>query len=184
MTSLLPNVRTARPSSLGVYGLLIVLLASSAAGAAEEGGKAQVFDPNDLESLRWLPLAARSPANPLPEAEAEDEAGMKPYTEVVAGADVEFDMVPIPGGKFLLGSPEAEADRSDDEGPQVEVEVEPFWRVSPLTFNSMARFDGSTSSVVTSQGPSGPNVSAHLPFIHWPLRFIWKRRSETSLQMA
>ena len=36
-------------------------------------------------------------------------------------------MLPIPGGKFTLGSPEAEADRKDDEGPQVEVEVEPFY---------------------------------------------------------
>jgi formylglycine-generating enzyme required for sulfatase activity len=41
-------------------------------------------------------------------------------------------MVPIPGGEFLMGSPEGEADRADDEGPQVKVKVEPFW---------MARFE-------------------------------------------
>jgi formylglycine-generating enzyme required for sulfatase activity len=36
-------------------------------------------------------------------------------------------MVPIPGGKFTIGSPDDEADRRDDEGPQVEITVAPFW---------------------------------------------------------
>ncbi|MEA1952623.1 MAG: formylglycine-generating enzyme family protein, partial [Planctomycetota bacterium] len=38
-----------------------------------------------------------------------------------------FDMVPIRGGKFLMGSPDSEEDRKKDEGPQHEVVVEPFW---------------------------------------------------------
>jgi formylglycine-generating enzyme required for sulfatase activity len=36
-------------------------------------------------------------------------------------------MTPIPGGKFLLGSPAGEEGRKEDEGPQIEVEVSPFW---------------------------------------------------------
>ena len=36
-------------------------------------------------------------------------------------------MVPIPGGTFKMGSPASEKDRKDDEGPQVEVKIEPFW---------------------------------------------------------
>ena len=36
-------------------------------------------------------------------------------------------MIPVPGGEFLLGSPAGEADRGDDEGPQVRVRVAPFW---------------------------------------------------------
>ena len=38
-----------------------------------------------------------------------------------------IEMVPIPGGTFLMGSPESEADRNDDEGPQREVKISPFW---------------------------------------------------------
>jgi hypothetical protein len=38
------------------------------------------------------------------------------------------------------------------------------------------------SSVVTSQGPSGPKVGQPLPLAHWPPRSCWKARSETSLQ--
>ena len=52
---------------------------------------------------------------------------MVPYKTVIPGTDIEFEMIPIPAGKFKLGSPADEADRRDDEGPQVEISVEPFW---------------------------------------------------------
>jgi formylglycine-generating enzyme required for sulfatase activity len=52
---------------------------------------------------------------------------MKPYTETIPGSDAKFEMLPIPGGEFLLGSPDTEDDREDDEGPQVKVELDPFW---------------------------------------------------------
>lgn len=58
----------------------------------------------------------------------EIEGGyMIPYTAMIPGTDVSFTMIPIPGGKFTMGSPEDEEDRGDDEGPQFEVTVEPFW---------------------------------------------------------
>lgn len=52
---------------------------------------------------------------------------MVPYTDTIPGTDIEFQMVPVPGGEFLLGSPEDESERNDDEGPQVRIRVEPFW---------------------------------------------------------
>lgn len=52
---------------------------------------------------------------------------MVPYKVEIPGADLSFEMIPIPGGKFKLGSPETEIGRKSDEGPQVEVTVEPFW---------------------------------------------------------
>jgi formylglycine-generating enzyme required for sulfatase activity len=64
---------------------------------------------------------------PLPEATAEAAGGMKPYTERIPGSDASFDMVPIPGGKFVMGSPPGEAGRGADEGPPFEAEIEPFW---------------------------------------------------------
>ena len=56
-----------------------------------------------------------------------DRGFMVPYTRNIPGTKIEFSMEPIPGGKFLLGSPASEADRKDDEGPQIEVTIEPFW---------------------------------------------------------
>ncbi len=56
-----------------------------------------------------------------------DRGYMVPYTTTIPGTDVQYEMVPVPGGKFKLGSPEGEAGRRDDEGPQVEVVLPPFW---------------------------------------------------------
>ena len=36
---------------------------------------------------------------------------MKPYTNNLPGSDVTYEMVPIPGGEFLMGSPETEKER-------------------------------------------------------------------------
>jgi formylglycine-generating enzyme required for sulfatase activity/tetratricopeptide (TPR) repeat protein len=43
------------------------------------------------------------------------------------GEGVELAMVEIPGGTFLMGSPETEAERFDRESPQHEVTVSPFY---------------------------------------------------------
>jgi formylglycine-generating enzyme required for sulfatase activity len=52
---------------------------------------------------------------------------MVPYSATIPGTDVTFEMIPVPGGEFLLGSPESESARSNDEGPQVRVQAPPFW---------------------------------------------------------
>jgi len=68
-------------------------------------------------------------ANPLPVADsvATTEAEMKPYDEIIPGTEVTIRMIPIPGGRFMMGSPESEEGRSEDESPQHEVQVKPFW---------------------------------------------------------
>ena len=67
------------------------------------------------------------PAVAVEGADAGDAASMTTYEEVIPGTDVTFGMVPIPAGTFLFGSPDDEEDRGDDEGPQVEVTIDPFW---------------------------------------------------------
>ena len=49
------------------------------------------------------------------------------YTETIPIANESFEMVLIPEGGFLLGSPTDEPDRKDDEGPQKEVSLDAFW---------------------------------------------------------
>lgn len=56
-----------------------------------------------------------------------DQGFMVPYTVTIPGSDISFEMVPIPGGTFKMGSPDGEEGRGDVEGPQVEVHVEPMW---------------------------------------------------------
>jgi formylglycine-generating enzyme required for sulfatase activity len=54
-------------------------------------------------------------------------ADMKGYTNNIPGTDVAYSMAPIPGGEFLMGSPESQAGRQADEGPQHKVKLAPFW---------------------------------------------------------
>ena len=43
------------------------------------------------------------------------------------GNDIQLDMMSIPGGTFIMGSPKEEEDSRDSERPQHEVTIEPFW---------------------------------------------------------
>ncbi len=69
--------------------------------------------------------ADKAPAAPAAPPPAPTEP--KPYTETIPGTKITFDMVYLPGGKFLMGSPAKDKARGKDEGPQHEVSVKPFW---------------------------------------------------------
>jgi formylglycine-generating enzyme required for sulfatase activity len=119
MTNVLYHARAVQ------WCLLLIAVVSLAAvlGHALAADSPPASDPSLEVAVKWLPKPP--PGNPA--AEAEDQAGMKAYTEKVPGTDVAFQMTPIPGGTFKLGSPAGEKARKDDEGPQVAVKIEPFW---------------------------------------------------------
>jgi len=49
------------------------------------------------------------------------------YTQDIPGSNLKYEMVAIPAGEFLMGSPATEKGRKPDEGPQHKVKIEPFW---------------------------------------------------------
>ena len=49
------------------------------------------------------------------------------YTETIPGTKISFEMIAIPGGTFVMGSPSNEPGRADDEGPAHQVRIAPFW---------------------------------------------------------
>lgn len=49
------------------------------------------------------------------------------YTQKIAGTELKIELVGIPGGEFLMGSPETEKNRLEDEGPVHSVKLDPFW---------------------------------------------------------
>jgi formylglycine-generating enzyme required for sulfatase activity len=59
-------------------------------------------------------------------AQSADTA-FKPYQQNIPGTTINFKMVPIPGGKFTLGSPAADKQAKPDEQPQRTVSISPFW---------------------------------------------------------
>jgi formylglycine-generating enzyme required for sulfatase activity len=68
-------------------------------------------------------IHAKILATPNPASAAE----MKRYTETIPGSKVTFDMLPIPGGTYAMGSPAGEPGHKDDEAPQHKVTISPFW---------------------------------------------------------
>jgi formylglycine-generating enzyme required for sulfatase activity len=52
---------------------------------------------------------------------------LAPYTETIPETQVAFDMVPVAAGTFEMGSPESEAGRQADEGPQHTVKLPAFY---------------------------------------------------------
>lgn len=51
-------------------------------------------------------------------------AVFEPYTQKIPGTPVSFDMAPIPGGTFLMGSNDS---AFPDQNPSHEVQLAPFW---------------------------------------------------------
>ena len=72
--------------------------------------------------LRRMDVACRGSSRTAPTP--------KGYTEIVTsknGEKISFEMVAVPGGTFVMGSPQNEPGHKDDEGPQHEVRVAPFY---------------------------------------------------------
>lgn len=49
------------------------------------------------------------------------------YQQPVPGSSLQFKMVPVKGGSFVMGSGDAEKMRDADEGPQRHVNISSFW---------------------------------------------------------
>jgi formylglycine-generating enzyme required for sulfatase activity len=101
-----------------IFGRSSAVLSLVIAGAAAPAPAEEAVIPFD---------EIKAPAVEVKDAAAKTPEEMKPYTEIVTNGDVTFDMLPVPGGKYLMGSPEDEEGRKEDEGPQHEVEIKPFW---------------------------------------------------------
>lgn len=76
-------------------------------------------------ATRTMGIAATEPAEgPFVKV---DQGFMVPYQQSIPGTELKFKMIPVAGGEYLLGSPPDEVGRKDDEGPQIQVVVDPMW---------------------------------------------------------
>ena len=81
---------------------------------------------NEANKANTLGISKTQPDSG-PFVKLADDAFMVPYSHSVEGTEVSFEMIPIPGGKATIGSPDEQPGRSQDEGPEFTVQVEPFW---------------------------------------------------------
>ncbi len=96
------------------------------------------MNPFPRHPLRWaLVLVPFAGLSLLPNSSEADDASAglpkaetarhKSFAETIPGAQAKFDMIAVPGGTFLMGSPATEKDRGGNEGPRRAVTVRPFW---------------------------------------------------------
>lgn len=101
-----------------------------------------------------------------PFTEATLVTGFDNFTEQIPQTTVSFNMVAIPGGTFLMGSPENEPLRNDDEGPVREVTISPFFMGEiEVTWNEYWSFYRATMAegrispnIVIAHNASGPDA--------------------------
>lgn len=103
------------------------------------------------------------------------EAEMKDYIGTISKTGVNFEMVAIKGGEFLMGSPADEAGRLEDEGPQHRVKISPFWMgkfevtwdmYEPFMVTSVARNkDGSPQDIPENAAPVDIVSSPTNPYV-------------------
>ncbi len=80
-------------------------------------------DPDEVEKLKAL-----LSKHPFPEIRnrVTEQPFQQTHEQSIAGSDV-YELVKIPGGIFMMGSPDNEEGRDDDEGPVHKVDVPDFY---------------------------------------------------------
>ena len=164
-----------------------------------KGGKGVPFTPAEIDRLRlWAEQGADWPEGQvisggggelgdnialvkqirktiLENSPEKSEGEMKAYTGAIAKTGEKYEMVPIQGGEFTMGSPDAEEGRFDDEGPQHKVKIEPFWmgkyevqwtEYEPFMVTSVARNkDGSPEKITDDMAPVDIVSSPTTPYV-------------------
>lgn len=114
------NLCRALTLATGVVAFALTMAAGCANGSAQEAAPSSPSRPSESPGL----VSQKPESGPF----VETKLGfMVPYVARIPGTEVEFEMIPVPGGKFSMGSPAGEEGRMEDEGPTFEVTVNPFW---------------------------------------------------------
>ena len=118
-----PLLAVSPPAAVVTLAVLaVVLVAMPSHGDAPGDAATAPTNPLIVDGKR-LPAPTPPPADAIASSQSE----MKPYEQPIMHTDTTIEMVPIPGGTFVMGSPDDEEGRGDDEGPQHEVKIDPFW---------------------------------------------------------
>ncbi len=100
-----------------------------------------------------------------------------PVQEVDMGDGVKFQMVQVPAGEFLMGSPAGEAMRQEDEGPQHRVRIsKSFWMGRfEVTVAQFTRFVRLTGYRTTAEFAGGAWSIAETLKQEWEKNLNWRK---------
>jgi len=95
------------------------------------------------------------------DSSSNDSNEFEKYTESIGGTDITFTMMPIPQGEFMIGSPEDQAHRNPDEGPQKKIMMEAFYMMeTELTWDLYELFIDTEKSATLAYATDEVKVSA------------------------
>ncbi len=101
--------------------------------------------------------------------EAATVTAHEDFTETIPNTIISFNMKAIPGGTFMIGSPDNEQLREADEGPQKEVTVSPFFMAEiEVTWNEYLAFYSATAAEGRSSDTEGARTMDDLDVISGP----------------
>ena len=119
--------------------------------------------------LSALILLAASPAllaSGGPGGDGERPADESSTLTLTLPGDVEMELVRIPAGRFLMGSPDAEQDREPGEGPQHEVTISKAFYLGRHEVTH-AQWKAVTGSVRDNSGFDGSNYDSPMQATSW-----------------
>jgi len=96
-------------------------LIGSARVLLSDAPRREIVSCDNAELVEKIHALIVEPAKQSPENSHEK------YRETIPATGAEFDMIPIPGGRFVLGAGDEDSDAAENEKPAVEVAVSPFW---------------------------------------------------------
>ena len=94
-------------------------------------------------------------------SDSTETSGLESYIQTIDSTDVSFKMILLPAGEFLLGSPEDEANRNEDEGPQKKVAMESFYMMeTELTWDVFEMFIDMEKSALVGYKSAETKINA------------------------
>ena len=91
------------------------------------GGKSRVKVHRKVKFLVIMVVAVAALALSSASSQAAKPKAYNETIKAVNETEISFRMVPIPGGTFTMGSPDSEPNHEDDEEPQYQVRIDPFY---------------------------------------------------------
>ncbi len=126
------------------------------------------YDPNALHAKN-VEFGSTGSENKERFTEPAQVSGHENFTETIPGTTISFQMKAIPGGTFKMGSPENEAMRKADEGPQKEVSISPFFMAEvEVTWNEYLAFYSATAAEGRSTDTEGTRTESDVDAISGP----------------
>ncbi len=126
------------------------------------------YDPNALHAKN-VEFGSTGNENLEIFTEAAVVGSHEDFTETVPGTSIAFNMKAIPGGTFKIGSPEGEELRKEDEGPQKEVDISPFFMAEvEVTWDEYLAFYGATAAEGRTTDTEGTRTQEDVDAISGP----------------